>query len=90
MDDKGNRMELKRDIYQKLLDWKKENDGKVLELQGARQTGKTYILDKFARENYQNYIYINMAQSTGEEFLECLAEASAWKPGEPRVEKKLH
>ena len=83
-------MELKRDIYKKLLDWKNENDGKVLELQGARQTGKTYILDKFAKENYQNYIYINMAQSSGEEFLECLAQASAWKPGEPRIDRKLH
>lgn len=40
-------MELKRTIYQKLLDWKKENTGRVLELEGARQVGKTYILKKF-------------------------------------------
>ena len=34
-------MELKRDIYLKLLDWKKKNSHKVLELEGARQVGKT-------------------------------------------------
>lgn len=45
-------MELKRDIYKKLLDWKKRGSHKVLELRGARQVGKTYILNKFAQENY--------------------------------------
>ena len=28
-------------------------------LKGARQVGKTYIIDIFCRENYSNYIYIN-------------------------------
>ena len=56
-------MELKRDIYKDLLQWKQKNKGKVLELKGARQIGKTYILDKFGRENYATYIYINMALS---------------------------
>lgn len=27
---------------------------------GARQTGKTYILEKFCKENFNNYIYINL------------------------------
>ena len=53
-------IELKRDIYEELLQWKKRSSGLVLELEGARQVGKTYILDKFAREQYQQYIYINM------------------------------
>lgn len=83
-------MELKRDIYSELIKWKKRNSGKVLELKGARQTGKTFILDKFARENYKRFFYINMAQSTGEDFLMCLAQATAWTPGEPRIEKPLH
>ena len=53
-------MDLKRDIYEKLVDWKKRDSGLVLELEGARQVGKTYILNKFASENYQNYFYMNM------------------------------
>ena len=58
-------MELKRDIYEKLLDWKKRDSHKVLELRGARQVGKTYILNKFAQENYKTFLYINMVQTTG-------------------------
>ena len=49
-------MELKRDIYEKLLDWKKRDSHKVLELRGARQVGKTYILNKFAQENYKHIV----------------------------------
>lgn len=65
-------MDLKRDIYKNLVEWKKRDTGKVLELRGARQVGKTYILDRFAKENYKNYIYINMLQTSGEIFLRCL------------------
>lgn len=83
-------MELKRNIYNDLLRWKQRDSGKVLELKGARQTGKTFILDKFAKEYYKIYIYINMAQLSGEQFLACIEQASAWKPGEPRIEKALH
>lgn len=83
-------MELKRTIYDELLRWKQRDSGKVLELKGARQTGKTFILDKFAKENYKTYVYINMAQTSGEQFLACMAQVSAWKPGEPRIEKALH
>ena len=49
-EDVGMAIELKRDIYEELLQWKNNNSGLVLEVEGARQVGKTYILDKFARE----------------------------------------
>lgn len=45
-------MYLPRAIYQDLMKWKKSDSGKVLEVNGARQSGKTYILTKFAKENY--------------------------------------
>ena len=54
-------MELKRDIYEKLLDWKKRDSHKVLELRGARQVGKTYILNKFAQENNKTFLYHEIA-----------------------------
>ncbi len=82
-------MELKRDIYQKLLTWKKKNTHKVLELEGARQVGKTYILNRFSQE-YRSYIYINMIGSTGERFLQCLEAASSWTPGQTPPDKPLH
>lgn len=83
-------MELKRNIYSKLIEWEKQNTGHVLELQGARQVGKTYILKKFGKENFQNMIYINMAEKSGRDFLRCYAIASEWEPGSPRPEKPLY
>lgn len=50
---------LRRKIENELLEWKNKKDKMCLVVKGARQVGKTYIIDKFARENYKNYIYIN-------------------------------
>lgn len=82
-------MELKRDIYSKLLEWKKKSSHKVLELEGARQVGKTFILDSFSKE-YKSYIYINMIGSTGQRFLQCLETTLNWEPGQIPVEKPIH
>ena len=76
-------MDLKRDIYEKLVDWKKRDSGLVLELEGARQVGKTYILNKFASENYQNYFYMNMLQTSGQDFLRCLSKRVGAGPAAP-------
>lgn len=83
-------MDLKRDIYKKLLLWKNKNSGKVLEVSGARQVGKTYILTKFAKKNYKNFFYINMMQTSGQDFLACLDKAGRWYPGEKRIEQPIH
>ena len=48
-----------RFIEEDLKKWK--NDSKMpLMLVGARQVGKTYVLEKFCKENYEKYIYINL------------------------------
>lgn len=82
-------MELKRNVYKKLVEWKEKNTGRVLELKGARQVGKTYILKKFGRENFPRMVYINMAEQTGQDFLRCLSAATEWRPGTPRPERPL-
>lgn len=82
-------MELKRNIYNKLVEWKKDDTGHVLELKGARQVGKTYILKKFGKENFERMIYINMVENSGRDFLQCLFKATEWKPGEVRTEKPI-
>ncbi len=43
----------------KLRDWAKEKDRKPLVLRGARQTGKTSLVDIFAKE-FDQYIYLNL------------------------------
>lgn len=50
---------MKRNIYKKLLGWKNSKDKKPLVLEGARQIGKTYIVNYFAKNEYKNSIYIN-------------------------------
>jgi len=82
-------MELERMIYRDLLAWKIEKTGRVLELQGARQVGKTYILKKFAKENFEHFHYINMAEESGKDFLDCLEQAASWTPGTPRPEYQI-
>lgn len=42
-----------------LIEWKNKKNRLPLLLVGARQVGKTYLLNEFASKNYTNSIYIN-------------------------------
>lgn len=37
---------LKRKLYQSVLDWKKKKDKECLLIKGARQIGKTYLIEE--------------------------------------------
>lgn len=50
---------LKRKIYNYLSSWKNTLGRKPLVIKGVRQCGKTYIVRKFAEENYENVVYMN-------------------------------
>ena len=51
---------MKRKFYDVLTNWDK-SDGKMpLMVVGARQVGKTYIIDKYCKDNYKNYCYVNL------------------------------
>lgn len=54
-------MELKRTFYTFLKHWKATKKQECLLVNGARQIGKTYIIEKFGRENYESFIEINFA-----------------------------
>lgn len=82
-------MYLKRHIYDKLLLWKDSPVHATLELNGARQTGKTYIINKFADENFKNKIYINLFDLSGKQFMECYDQATSWVPGTKRPPEPL-
>ena len=55
---------LKRKIEKYLADWKRSDNKKPLVIKGVRQCGKTYIVKKFAKENYENMVYMNSLVST--------------------------
>ena len=51
---------MKRKIYEKLVKWKNESNGKsVILIDGARRVGKSYIAKDFAENNYKSYILID-------------------------------
>ena len=55
---------MKRKIYAKLLDWKNNTRNiKPLMVLGVRQAGKTYIIEKFCKNEYQNYKYVNLLEN---------------------------
>jgi predicted AAA+ superfamily ATPase len=51
---------MKRKILDSLIEWKNSEDRKPLILNGARQVGKTYILEEFGKEYFEHVIYLNM------------------------------
>lgn len=55
---------LKRKIYDTLLEWKKTKKNECLLVNGARQVGKTFIIEKFGLDNYKKYIYLNFIKSS--------------------------
>ena len=50
---------MKRQIYNDLKLWKESKDRKPLILLGARQVGKTWIMQHFGKSEYQHVAYIN-------------------------------
>ncbi|MCD8312868.1 MAG: ATP-binding protein [Bacteroidales bacterium] len=54
---------MKRKIYQRLIDWKKQRKGSVaILLEGARRVGKSYIVEEFARNEYDSYLLIDFSK----------------------------
>ena len=50
---------MKRELESKLLAWKNNPGHKPLIVMGARQVGKTYLLQQFGSDHYEHMAYIN-------------------------------
>ena len=55
-------IELRRQFYDFLVGWKASRGRECLLVKGARQIGKTFIIEKFGRENYESFIEINFIE----------------------------
>ena len=54
-----------RKIYQQMMQWKEENQGKTaLLIEGARRIGKSTIAEQFAKQEYKSYILIDFNKAT--------------------------
>lgn len=57
----------KRKLYEKMLQWKRERDGKTaLLIKGARRVGKSTLAEEFARREYESYILIDFTEAPQE------------------------
>ncbi len=53
---------MKRDIEHELLAWKNSIIKSPLLLRGARQVGKSWIVEKFGKEQFENIVVVNFEQ----------------------------
>jgi predicted AAA+ superfamily ATPase len=62
---------MKRKVSESLLAWKSSPRRMPLLINGARQVGKTYIIEQFGKEQYEQVLYLNMEiESTLCQFIE--------------------
>ena len=55
----------KRKIYDKLVEWKNESNGKTaLMIEGARRVGKSTVAEEFAKREYESYILIDFSSAS--------------------------
>jgi predicted AAA+ superfamily ATPase len=54
---------MKRDIYKELINWKLGNTRKPLLVRGARQIGKSYIIEEFGKQEFESYVLLNFERN---------------------------
>lgn len=55
---------MRRKVYEKLLQWKREKNGSTaILIEGARRIGKSWIAEEFARNEYDSYILIDFSKA---------------------------
>ncbi len=54
---------MERNVWNKLKEWKNKKDRKPLIIKGARQVGKTYILQAFGKECFPQAHYLNFEKN---------------------------
>lgn len=57
----------KRKLYDRLLQWKREQNGKTaILIEGARRVGKSTLVEQFAKNEYESYILIDFNEASDE------------------------
>lgn len=55
-------IELRRKAYSEMLSWKRDlADRYALLIEGARRVGKTHLIERFVRSEYESYIFIDFS-----------------------------
>ena len=57
----------KRKLYDRLLEWKRVQNGKsAILIEGARRVGKSTLVEQFAKNEYESYILIDFNEASDE------------------------
>lgn len=69
---------MQRKIYSELVIWKDKSGRMPLIVNGARQVGKSYILHEFGKQEFDNYIIVNLEvdKALAEKFDETLTPSA--------------
>ena len=54
---------MKRDLYEVLCHWKQDANRRPLLVRGARQVGKTYLMDEFGKREFISLITLNFEKN---------------------------
>lgn len=54
---------MERKIYKTLLNWKNTKHNECLIVKGARQVGKTYIINEFGKKNYKKFFKLDFFEN---------------------------
>ncbi len=66
---------LKRKMYDDLVAWK-NREHKPLLVKGQRQVGKTYIIDRFGKDQYDCYRYYNLSDKVLQQVFETVSDVN--------------
>lgn len=70
-------MMLKRKANDEIARWHEAHRSKALLVTGARQVGKTYLIEQFAREHYEHFVKFDLVNQTDVRDALNLAKSSA-------------
>ncbi len=79
---------MKRKFYNVLMDWKNKNIDTPLMVVGARQIGKTYIINEFCKNEFEDYIYINLMEK--QSIVKIFEEESDFETKVRKIELELN
>lgn len=79
---------MKRKFYDVLMNWKAKNINTPLMVVGARQIGKTYIINEFCKNEFEDYIYINLMEK--QSIVKIFEEDSDFETKVKKIELELN
>lgn len=79
---------MKRKFYEVLKTWKQTNIETPLMVVGARQIGKTYIINEFCKNEFEDYIYINFMEKPS--IVDIFEEKSDFETKVKKIELELN